>query len=89
MFNSVIGNETLSEEANLKVNVFISNTKTLFNNCSKAAQERKEIKENKDCMALANYLACFTFGLVNIGMKETSKEELRKIADFALSAARN
>jgi len=84
IFNSVIEKDILSEAANLKVNVFISKMKTLFSNCLNAAQERKEISNNKDCKALANYLSCFTFGFVNLGMKGISKEELRKVADFSL-----
>ena len=89
IFNSVIENEILSEEINLKVNSCISKLKTFLYNCLQAAQERKEINKNKDCKALANYLACFIFGLVNIGMKETSKEEVREIADFALSVVKS
>ncbi len=58
--------------------------KILFNNCLNAAQEKKEISNNKDCEDLANYLSCFTFGFVNLGMKGITKKELRKIADFAL-----
>jgi len=54
-----------------------------------AAQERKEISNNKDCKALANYLSCFTFGFVNLGMQDISKKELTKIADFALSVVRS
>ena len=84
IFNSVNEKEVLSEAANLKVNAFISKMKTLFNNCLNAAQEKKEISNNKDCNDLANYLSCFTFGFVNLGMKGISKEELRKTADFAL-----
>ena len=89
IFNSVIEKDILSEAANLKVNVFISKMKTLFSNCLNAAQERKEISNNKDCKALANYLSCFTFGFVNLGMQDISKKELTKIADFALSVVRS
>ena len=89
IFNSVNEKEILSEAANLKVNAFISKMKTLFNNCLNAAQERKEISNNKDCKALANYLSCFTFGFVNLGMQDISKKELTKIADFALSVVRS
>ena len=89
IFNSVNEKEVLSEAANLKVNAFISKMKTLFNNCLNAAQERKEISNNKDCKDLANYLSCFTFGFVNLGMQDISKKELTKIADFALSVVRS
>jgi len=89
IFNSVNEKEVLSEAANLKVNAFISKMKTLFNNCLNAAQEKKEINNNKDCKDLANYLSCFTFGFVNLGMQDISKKELRKIADFALLVVRS
>jgi len=89
IFNSVAEKDILSEAANLKVNAFISKMKTLFNNCLNAAQERKEISNNKDCKALADYLSCFTFGFVNIGMKGISKKELRKIVDSALVVIRS
>jgi len=84
IFNSVIEKDIISEAANLKVDTFVSKMKILFNNCLNAAQEKKEISNNKDCNDLANYLSCFTFGFVNLGMKGISKEELRKTADFAL-----
>ena len=84
IFNSVMERDVLSEETNTKINKIISEIKTLFCNCLKAAQERKEIGSNKECRELANYLTCFTFGLVNIGMKESSEEELRRMVEMTL-----
>ena len=86
--NSVTEKEILSEEINLKVKSFISKFKAFFYNCLQAAQDKNEISEDKDCKALADYLVCFTFGLVNIGKNETKKKELRKMVDVALSAVR-
>jgi len=87
--NSVTEKEILSEEINLKVKSFISKFKAFFYNCLKAAQERKEISGDKDCKALADYLVCFTCGLVNIGKNETKKKELREMVNVALSAVKN
>jgi len=86
--NSVTEKEILSEEINLKVKSFISKFKAVFYNCLQAAQDKNEISEDKDCKTLADYLVCFTFGLVNIGKNETKKKELRKMVDVALSAVR-
>ncbi len=86
--NSVTEKEILSEEINLKVKSFISKFKAVFYNCLQAAQDKNEISEDKDCKTLADYLVCFTFGLVNIGKNETKKKELRKLVDVALSAVR-
>ena len=86
--NSVTEKEILSEEINLKVKSFISKFKAFFYNCLQAAQDKNEISEDKDCKALADYLVCFTFGVVNIGKNETKKKELRKMVDVALSAVR-
>lgn len=88
IFNSVTEKETLSEEINLRIKSRVSKIKALFYNCLKAAQERKEISGDKDCKALADYLTCFTCGLVNFGKNETKKKELRKMVDVALSAVR-
>ncbi len=87
--NSVTEKEILSEEINLKVKSFISKFKAFFYNCLQAAQDKNEISEDKDCKTLADYLVCFTFGLVNIGKNETKKKELRKMVDVALSAVRS
>ncbi len=87
--NSITEKETLSEEINLKVKSFISKFKAFFYNCLQAAQERKEISVDKDCKALADYLTCFTCGLVNVGKNETKRKELRKMVDVALSAVKN
>ena len=86
--NSVTEKEILSEEINLKVKSFISKFKAVFYNCLQAAQDKNEISEDKDCKTLADYLVCFTFGLVNIGKNETKKKALRKMVDVALSAVR-
>jgi len=88
IFNSVIEKETLSKEINLRIKSRVSKIKALFYNCLKAAQERKEISVDKDCKALADYLTCFTCGLVNFGKNETNKKELRKMVDVALSSIR-
>ncbi len=89
IFNSVTEKETLSEEINLKIKSRVSKIKVLFYNCLKAAQERKEISGDKDCKALADYLTCFTCGLVNFGKNETRMSELRKMVGVALSSIRN
>ncbi len=86
--NSVTEKEILSKEINLKVKSFITRFKAFFYNCLQAAQDKNEISEDKDCKALADYLVCFTFGLVNIGKNETKKKKLRKMVDVALSAVR-
>jgi len=88
IFNSVTEKETLSEEINLRIKSRVSKIKALFYNCLKAAQERKEISGDKDCKALADYLTCFTCGLVNFGKNETNKKELRKMVDVALSSVK-
>jgi len=88
IFNSVTEKETLSEEINLRIKSRVSKIKALFYNCLKAAQERKEISGDKDCKVLADYLTCFTCGLVNVGKNETNKKELRKMVDVALSTVR-
>ncbi len=88
IFNSVTEKETLSKEINLRIKSRVSKIKALFYNCLKAAQERKEISVDKDCKALADYLTCFTCGLVNFGKNETNKKELRKMVDVALSSIR-
>ena len=88
IFNSVTEKETLSEEINLKINSRVSKIKALFYNCLEAAKERKEISGDKDCKALANYLTCFTCGLVSFGKNETNKKELRKMVDVAFSTVR-
>ncbi len=88
IFNSVTEKETLSKEINLRIKSRVSKIKALFYNCLKAAQERKEISVDKDCKALADYLTCFTCGLVNFGKNETNKKELRKMVDVALSTVR-
>ena len=84
IFNSLDERDTLSKSANVKIDEFIFKIKVLFYHCLTAAQERKEISRDKDCKALANYLSCFTFGLVNLGMKKMNKKELRKIIGLAL-----
>ena len=89
IFNSVTEKETLSNEINLIINSRVSKIKTLFYNCLKAAQKRKEISGDKDCKALANYLTCFTCGLVNFGKSGTNMSELKKIIDVALLPIRN
>ncbi len=38
---------------------------------------------------MSGYLACFTFGLSNVGRNETKRRELRKILDVALLAIKN
>ena len=86
--NSVTEKEILSEEVNLKVKSFISRFKAFFYHCLKAAQDKNEISEDKDCKALAGYLVCFNFGLVNVGKNETKRKELRKMVDIALSTVR-
>jgi len=86
--NSVTEKEILSKEINLKVKSFITRFKAFFYHCLQAAQDKNEISEDKDCKALADYLVCFTFGLVNIGKNETKKKALRKMVDVALSAVR-
>ena len=70
IFNSLDEKDTLSKSANVKIDNFISKVKVLFRHCLNAAQEKKEISRDKDCEALANYLSCFTFGLVNLRMKK-------------------
>ncbi len=86
--NSVTEKEILSEEINLKVKSFISKFKAFFYNCLQAAQDKNEISGDKDSKALADYLTCFTFGLMSVGKNETKKKELRKMVDVALSAVR-
>jgi len=89
IFNSITEKETLSKEINLKIKSRITKIKAFFYNCLQAAQERKEISDDKNCKALADFLTCFTFGLVNIGKNETREKELRKIVNVALSAVKN
>ncbi len=89
IFNSVIEKESLSEGANLQVNAFILKFKALFYNCLHAAKARKEISNTKDCKALADYLSCFIFGLVNLGMKKMSSKELKESVDLALGVIKN
>lgn len=89
IFNSVMESGVLNEKTNAQVNAIIIEMKRLFYRCLKAAQERKEIGSNKECKELANYLACFTFGLVNIGMKGANEKELRKMVGLTLSAVKN
>ncbi len=72
-----------------RTNMYYSEHIYLLPKENTAAQERKEISNNKDCKALTNYLSCFTFGFVNLGMQDISKKELRKIANFALSVVRS
>ena len=89
IFNSLVESDTLSAGINVKVDNFISKMKVLFNRCLTAAQEKNEISRDKDCKALANYLSCFTFGMVNLGMKKMSKNELSKSIDIALFVIKN
>ena len=89
IFNSVMEKQVLNERTNTQVNAIISEMKTLLYDCLKASQKRKEINNNKQCKELANYLTCFTFGLVNIGIKEASETELRNMIDITLSAVKN
>ena len=89
IFNSLDERDTLGKSANVKIDDFISKIKVLFHHCLNAAQERKEISKNKDCEALANYLLCFTFGLVNLGMRKMNKQELSKTIELALLVIRN
>ena len=86
IFNSFSEQDVLNKEANLRINTFVSNLKTIFYDCLKAAQKKKELNNKKDCRESANYLTCFVFGLVSIGMKEASEEELRSMVDMALLA---
>ena len=88
IFNSFSEQNILNEETNLRINTFVSNLRTLFYNCLKAAQ-KKEINNKKDCRELANYLSCFVFGLVSVGMREASEEELQRMSDMALLAIYN
>ncbi len=89
IFNSLDERDTLSKSANAKVDDFIFKMRVLFHRCLNAAQERKEINRDKDCEALADYLACFTFGMVNLGMKKMNKKELSKTIELALLIIRN
>ena len=89
LVNSVTEIEVLSEEINRKVKSLLSYFNVSFYNCLKAAQDNNEISKDKDCKALSGYLACFTFGLSNVGRNETKRRELRKILDVALSAIKN
>ena len=84
VFNSVIEEESISNEANKKVEAFIAKMRTLYRNCLIAAQKKNEISSDKNCKALADYLSLFTYGLVNLGMKKMSKKELRNAIDLAL-----
>ena len=84
IFNSFSEQDVLNKETNLRINTFVSNLKTLFYNCLKVAHKKKELNNKKDCRESANYLTCFVFGLVSIGMKEASEEELRRMVDMAL-----
>ena len=89
VFNSVMEKEIISKEAALKVDGFLSKMKTLYLNCLKAAQKKKEISKNKDCDALADYMCNFTYGFVNLGMKRMSENELKKSASLALEVIKN
>ena len=89
IFNSVIEEKVLSKKINKKINSRIRKIKSLLSNCLHAAQERKEISVNRDCKCLVNFLVCFTFGMINIGMKDTTKEELRKMVTSTLSVIKN
>ena len=89
IFNSVIEEKVLSKEINKKINLRVAKIKSLLLNCLNAAQERKEIGTDKDCDSLANFLLCFSFGMINIGTKVATKKELRKIKNVASSALKN
>jgi len=84
IFNSVIEEKVLSKKINKKIDVRVAEIKSLIFKCLKSAQERKEISVNKDCKRLTNYLVCFVFGLINIGMKDATEGDLRNIANDAL-----
>lgn len=88
LVNSVTEKEILSEEVNQKVRSILSGLNVSFYNCLKAAQNKGEISREKNCKVLASYLACFLFGLVNVGKNEDKKKELRNIVDVALSAVK-
>ena len=85
IFNSVIEEKVLSKEINKKIDVRVTKIKSLLLNCLYAAQARKEISANKDCKSLADYLVCFIFGMINIGMRDTTEEELKIITNYVLS----
>jgi len=89
LVNSVTEIKVLSEEINRKVKSLLSYFNVSFYNCLKAVQDNNEISNDKDCKALSGYLACFTFGLSNVGRNETKRRELRKILDVALAAIKN
>jgi len=84
VFNSMIEEKSISNDANKKVDVFISKMRTLYRNCLISAQKKNEIRSDKNCKALADYLSIFTYGLVNLGMKKMSKKELRNTIDLTL-----
>ena len=83
--NAVSEQEVLSEKINSKVKLFVSNFVDLMYNCLKAEQDKGGINKEVDCIALANYLICFDFGLMNFGKNKSNKKEIRKIVEFALS----
>ncbi len=89
IFNSIIEEKVLTEEINKKIDSRVRKMKSLLINCLNAAQERKEISVNKDCKCLADFLICFIFGMINIGMKDTTEEELRGITHDVLSVIRD
>jgi len=89
IFNSIIEEKVLTEKINKKIDSRVRKIKSLLMNCLNAAQKRKEISVNKDCKRLADFLVCFIFGMINIGMKDTTEEELRGITHDILSVIRN
>jgi TetR/AcrR family transcriptional repressor of nem operon len=85
LVNSLSEKETLTNQCNTKIESRISGIINLMYKCLKAEQDRKGIGDKEDCMALADYLLCFDCGLMNFGRNKTSKIEVRKIVDIALS----
>lgn len=61
----------------------------LFYKCLKVAQMNNEISKNKNCREIANYLSCFTFGLVNAGMKIMKKNEVIKMINLVILSVKN
>ena len=88
LINAVADQDVVSADVKKKIQSMLSAHDRFFLSCLEAAQERGEISMDKNCKALASYLACVLRGLMSVGRSQTSLTTSEEIVGVAMSALR-
>ncbi len=89
LIKSAVEKELLNEDAQKKVQFFLTLTEKAFYECLQSAQEQGEIPKDKNCKMLAKYLMCFLEGLMVMGQSSSSKKELKRVVETVLSTVKH